>query len=86
MSQGQLREEISRLVAQYATEACAPEPFRSGKSKVPPAGKVLGSRELQLMVEASLDGWLTSGRFNEAFENKLGEFLGGVFKPHLHRD
>jgi CDP-6-deoxy-D-xylo-4-hexulose-3-dehydrase len=28
------------------------------------------------MVEASLDGWLTSGRFNEAFENKLGEFLG----------
>jgi CDP-6-deoxy-D-xylo-4-hexulose-3-dehydrase len=43
---------------------------------VPPAGKVLGARELQLMVEASLDGWLTSGRFNEEFERRLGEFLG----------
>jgi len=76
MSQAQLREEISRLVAQYAEEACAPEPFRSGKSTVPPAGKVLGSREMQLMVEASLDGWLTTGRFNEEFESRLGEFLG----------
>jgi CDP-6-deoxy-D-xylo-4-hexulose-3-dehydrase len=76
MSQAQLREEISRLVAQYAEEACAPEPFTTGKSAVPPAGKVIGARELQLMVEASLDGWLTTGRFNEAFEHKLGEFLG----------
>jgi CDP-6-deoxy-D-xylo-4-hexulose-3-dehydrase len=76
MSQAQLREEISRLVAQYAEAACAPEPFISGKSPVPPAGKVLGAREMQLMVEASLDGWLTSGRFNEEFEHRLGEFLG----------
>lgn len=28
------------------------------------------------MVEASLDGWLTTGRFNAAFEEKLAEFLG----------
>ncbi len=28
------------------------------------------------MVEASLDGWLTTGRFNDAFEKKLGEYLG----------
>ena len=28
------------------------------------------------MVEASLDGWLTTGRFNEKFENQLAEFLG----------
>lgn len=28
------------------------------------------------MVEASLDGWLTTGRFNAAFESTLGEFLG----------
>jgi CDP-6-deoxy-D-xylo-4-hexulose-3-dehydrase len=28
------------------------------------------------MVEASLDGWLTTGRFNEQFEKKLANLLG----------
>ncbi|WP_415663426.1 hypothetical protein [Vibrio taketomensis] len=45
------------------------------ESVVPPSGKVLGAKELQLMVEASLDGWLTTGRFNDAFEKRLGEYL-----------
>ena len=42
----------------------------------PASGKVIGERELQFMVEASLDGWLTTGRFNEKFEKKLAEFIG----------
>ena len=29
-------------------------------------------------MEASLDGWLTTGRFNELFEKKLAEFIGLV--------
>jgi CDP-6-deoxy-D-xylo-4-hexulose-3-dehydrase len=37
---------------------------------------VIGSLELKNMVEASLDGWLTTGRFNEQFEKKLANFLG----------
>jgi CDP-6-deoxy-D-xylo-4-hexulose-3-dehydrase len=37
---------------------------------------VIGSLELKNMVEASLDGWLTTGRFNEQFEKKLASFLG----------
>jgi CDP-6-deoxy-D-xylo-4-hexulose-3-dehydrase len=36
----------------------------------------VGAREMQLMVEASLDCWLTTGRFNTEFEKKLAEFLG----------
>jgi len=71
-----LREQISQLVAQYAAQALAPKPFVAGDSVVPPSGKVIGARELQLMVEASLDGWLTTGRFNDAFEKKLGEYVG----------
>jgi CDP-6-deoxy-D-xylo-4-hexulose-3-dehydrase len=43
---------------------------------VPPSGKLLGAQELQAMVEASLDGWLTTGRFNEAFESALSKWLG----------
>jgi len=57
-----------------------PSPFVAGSSVVPPSGKVIGARELQLMVEASLDGWLTTGRFNDAFEKKLGEYIG---VPHV---
>lgn len=76
MSQERLRKQIAELVAQYAETAMAPKPFEAGKSVVPPSGKVIGTKELQLMVEASLDGWLTTGRFNDAFEKKLGEYIG----------
>ena len=42
---------------------------------VPITGKVIGASEAKNMVEASLDGWLTTGRFNEAFQKKLANFL-----------
>ncbi len=71
-----LRREIAALVQQYADVALAPKPFVPGESPVPVSGKVIGARELQLMVEASLDGWLTTGRFNAEFEQKLAKFLG----------
>ena len=76
MSQEQIRKEISELVEKFAREVYAPKPFVAGETVVPPSGKVLGANELQLMVEASLDGWLTTGRFNEQFEKRLGQYLG----------
>jgi len=63
-------------VSEYAAEKYAPTQFEAGVSVIPPSGKVIGERELQLMVEASLDGWLTTGRFNEDFEKKLADFIG----------
>lgn len=71
-----LREQISALVEQYAAIALAPQPFLPGASVVPPSGKLLDAAELQNMVEASLDGWLTTGRFNAEFEKKLAAFIG----------
>jgi len=71
-----LREEISVLVARYAKEQYKSKPFIRGTTLVPPSGKLLGEEELQNMVAASLDGWLTTGRFNAEFENKLAAFLG----------
>lgn len=76
MGTQELREQIVELVGKYAEKALAPKMFVAGQSVVPPSGKVIGAKELQLMVEASLDGWLTTGRFNEAFEKKLGEYIG----------
>jgi CDP-4-dehydro-6-deoxyglucose reductase, E1 len=63
----------------YANLSFAAQAFVPGRSPVPPSGKVIGARELELLVESSLDGWLTTGRFNEAFERKLGEYLGRKF-------
>jgi len=75
-TQDELRAEIGELVAQFAQQAYAPKPFVPGVSAVPVSGKVIGTKELQYMVEASLDGWLTTGRFNAAFEERLAKFLG----------
>lgn len=71
-----LRSQISELVQQYADIAYEPKPFVPGESVIPVSGKVIGAKELQLMVEASLDGWLTTGRFNAMFEERLAKFLG----------
>ncbi len=71
-----LREQISALVDQYAALALAPDPFLPGATLVPPSGKLLDAAELKNMVEASLDGWLTTGRFNVEFEKKLAAFIG----------
>lgn len=71
-----LRQEIAKLVQQFAELTTGPKAFVPGESVIPPSGKVVGAREMQLMVEASLDCWLTTGRFNAEFEKKLAEFLG----------
>ena len=71
-----LREQIAKLVDEYAAIALAEQPFLPGLSAVPPSGKLMGAQELKYMVDASLDGWLTSGRFNAEFEKKLAAFIG----------
>ncbi len=71
-----LREQILKLVEEYASIALPSESFLPGVSVIPPTGKLLGPRELQNMVDASLDGWLTAGRFNEEFERRLASFIG----------
>jgi CDP-6-deoxy-D-xylo-4-hexulose-3-dehydrase len=74
-----LRRQIADLVGEYAALQYAERPFVAGETAVPPSGKLIGVEELQAMVEASLDGWLTAGRFNEEFEQKLAAFLGVKF-------
>ncbi len=75
----QIRQQISQLVEEYAAIKYEPKDFEPGATVIPPSGKVLDSAELKSMVEASLDGWLTTGRFNEAFEQRLANYLGVKF-------
>ncbi|MEI7600715.1 MAG: lipopolysaccharide biosynthesis protein RfbH [Aestuariivirga sp.] len=72
----QLRGKILDLAQQYADIAFATRQFVPGQTPVPVSGKVVGSGEVKKMIEASLDAWLTTGRFNALFEKRLAEFLG----------
>ena len=71
-----LRTEIAELVSKYAKLQYVDKTFIPGETPVPVSGKVIGETELQYMVEASLDGWLTTGRFNDKFEKELAAFIG----------
>ncbi len=50
--------------------------WRPGIDPVPPSGKVVGDAEKDAMIDAALDAWLTTGRFNDAFEARLARFVG----------
>ena len=75
-NQDMLREKILDLVDEYASLVFEQKSFNPGVSPVPPSGKVIGSSELKYMVDASLDGWLTTGRYNETFEKRFSEYIG----------
>lgn len=75
MNKDKLKQEILNLVSQYSELHFVKQPFVGGTSVIPPAGKVLGGPELNNMVEATLDAWLTTGRFNDAFEKSFAQFV-----------
>ncbi len=71
-----LRDRIRALVAEYYREAFPARAFVPGSSPVPISGRVFDEEELELLVESSLDFWLTSGRFAEQFEREFAKFVG----------
>jgi CDP-6-deoxy-D-xylo-4-hexulose-3-dehydrase len=72
----EIRNNILNLVDNYSNINFKDKDFIPGVSDVPISGKVIGALEVKNMVEASLDGWLTTGRFNQKFEDELSNFLG----------
>lgn len=49
--------------------------FEAGKSYIPPSGKLVDFEDLAYLLDASLDMWLTAGRYSDEFEAKLGNFF-----------
>jgi CDP-6-deoxy-D-xylo-4-hexulose-3-dehydrase len=72
----EIKSRILDLVNDYSNISFKEKEFIPGVSEVAVSGKVIGALEVQNMVEASLDGWLTTGRFNKQFEENLSKFLG----------
>jgi CDP-6-deoxy-D-xylo-4-hexulose-3-dehydrase len=71
-----LRAEILALTAKYFDRQFAARPFFPGTTPVPVAGKVLDAADICHLVDASLDGWLTTGRFAAEFEKKFARLFG----------
>ena len=73
---GPLRQEILSLVEKFASESLKVAEFLPGETPVPVSGKVLDQSDIASLVDASLDGWLTAGRFHEDFERGLARYVG----------
>ena len=71
-----LREKVKAAALEYLAAAIADAPKRD---YIPPSGKKIGADELSAMIDASLDMWLTAGRFNDAFEEAFAKKLGAKF-------
>ena len=71
-----IREEIAELVSEFYSLDCSDRLFIPGESPIPTAGKCIDHSEMNHMVQACLDGWLTTGRFNAEFESRLAEYVG----------
>lgn len=69
----ELREAVKQAARNYFRQVYG------GKKEfkyIPPSGKLLDENDLLNMIDASLDMWLTAGRFNDRFEKEFAEFLG----------
>ena len=69
----ELREQVKSAAAKYYREVYGQ---KKGFGYIPPSGKLLDEEDLMHMIDASLDMWLTAGRFNDQFEKDFAQFLG----------
>ncbi len=74
-SSSELREQILQLAERYFEETFRSKPFIPGESAVPVAGKVLDAADLRNLIDASLDCWLTTGRFAAQFERQFARYF-----------
>lgn len=71
-----LRQQILELVEEYHDLRWQEQRFVPGESTVPVSGRVFDADDLKHLVDASLDFWLTAGRFAEVFERDFARYLG----------
>jgi CDP-6-deoxy-D-xylo-4-hexulose-3-dehydrase len=70
------RQDILDRVKAFAEHSLSESKFIPGETPVPVSGKVLDAEDIASLVDASLDGWLTAGRFHKEFEKQLARFVG----------
>lgn len=75
-TEAEARQEILALVEEYAERFREKKkPFQPG-DRISYASRVYDRKEMVNAADAVLEFWLTSGRYSDLFEKKLGEYLG----------
>ena len=70
------RNKILELVKDHYSEAFPQQEFVPGQSPIPVSGKVFDEDEILHLIDASLDFWLTTGRYAMRLERALAKFVG----------
>lgn len=68
------REEIINLSKEYYKKK--KKSIIPGQDYIPPSGKCMDEEDLGNLIDASLDMWLTTGRYGDEFEKEFAKFLG----------
>ncbi|MFA4884259.1 MAG: lipopolysaccharide biosynthesis protein RfbH [Desulfotomaculaceae bacterium] len=71
----QLRQKTIKAALEHYEFKHRAKAFKPG-DRIPYAGRVFDDREIANLIDASLDFWLTAGRYADEFERKLAKFLG----------
>ena len=74
-----LRKEILKKVREFHGAAFNEVPFSPSETAVPVSGKTFDADELERLVDASLDFWLTTGRYAARLERELAAYVGVRF-------
>ena len=72
----ELHAQIMELVKKWYEIKFSDKTFTPGETYVNYAGRIFDERELLNLVDSSLEFWLTGGRYEQLFSEKLSEFLG----------
>ena len=81
-SEAEAREQIKSLVAEYYHDFKEKkESFKEG-DRISYASRVFDEKEMQALTDATLDFWLTTGRFSDRFEKEFASWIG-VKYAHL---
>lgn len=70
------KSEIIEASKAYFNQKFSGNTFIPGETYIPPSGKVLDAEDCANLIDASLDMWLTAGRFAAQFEPKLAKKFG----------
>jgi len=71
-----LRRRAIEAAMEHHRACHAPGKSFSPGDRIPYAARVFDEEEISNLIDASLDFWLTTGRYAERFEKEFAEFLG----------
>ena len=78
MTKQEMHDQILALVREYCEQYHQEKPWHKG-DRIPYASRVYDHEEMENLVDSALEFWLTSGRYVNAFETQLANYLGVRF-------